>query len=433
MKGAKILEWYNSLQLYLKPSLIVIFFLGFFAGLPFLLMFGTLTAWLAQVGVTKTAIGLFVFTSMPFAIKFLWAPFVDKLSLPVFCSILGQRRGWLLFAQLSCAVCLFGIGWSDPASNLLPLALWTIVLSFASATQDIVIDAYRIESLKDNEQGLGAASYQLGYRVALIAAGAGALLMADTAGWSLTYFFMAGLMCSGALLTLLIAEPKPFGASLGAIQVSSSSYLVWVNSAVIEPFREFMSRPGWWSILVFVAFYKYADGIWAAMANPFYLDVGFTLSQIGVISKTYGVVMTIIGSLLGGVVVATIGVYRSVLLGVIIMALTNLLYALLAWIGPSVTGLVWVISIENICNGIGGTAFIAYLSLLCNKTYTATQYALLTSFMNLSRTFLASGGGWLAEQFDWPTFFILTTLAGVPGILLCIYLIRRYPNHLSVN
>jgi PAT family beta-lactamase induction signal transducer AmpG len=433
VNGAKILEWFCSLRLYLKPRLITIFLLGFFAGLPFLLMFGTLTAWLAQSGINKTTIGLFVFTSMPFAIKFLWAPFVDKLPIPVFCDLLGQRRGWLCLAQLVCLTCLIGISVTNPSFGLSHLAVWTIGLSFASATQDIVIDAYRIESLDDNEQGLGAASYQLGYRLALIAAGAGALLLADTVGWVVTYQIMASLMAVGVLTTLLIAEPQPSGVKPPDARTRSLSYWAWIHGAVIEPFREFMSRPGWLLILVFVAFYKYADGIWAAMANPFYLDLGFTLSQIGLISKTYGVVMTIVGSLLGGVIVVTIGVGRSVMLGVIIMALTNLLYALLAWAGPSITGLIWVISIENICNGIGGTAFIAYLSILCNKAYTATQYALLTSFMNLSRTFLASGGGFLADQFDWPTFFIITALAGVPGILLFFYLTRRYPNHLSVN
>ena len=192
---------------------------------------------------------------------------------------------------------------------------------------------------------------------------------------------------------------------------------------------EFFSRPAWFPILLFVVFYKYADCIWAAMANPFYLELGFTLTEIGVVSKTYCVVMTIIGSVLGGVMVLRLGILKSVLFGAVTMALTNLLYAALALIGPSVPALMVVISIENLANGIGGTAFIAYLSSLCNLAYTATQYALFSSFMNVARTFLASGGGWLADQVDWVTFFILTTAAGIPGVVLLLYLIKRFPNH----
>ncbi len=422
-------DWITASRVYFQRRLIIIFLLGFAAGLPFLLMFGTLTAWLSEAGVDKTSIGLFVLTGTAFTLKFLWAPLVDRLPLPVITHIFGQRRSWLLLAQSICIISLVGIAVSDPTTRLLTTVIWTVVLAFASATQDIVIDAYRIETLNEDEQGAGAAVYQLGYRVAMILAGGGALILADVLGWSITYFIMAGLMGMGLITTLFSPEPTrpnlPDTSRLSRVD----RYAVWLRESVVSPFLDFLKRPAWLPILLFVVFYKYADGIWAAMANPFYLELGFTKTQIGLVSKTYGVGMTIIGVVLGGIMVARIGILRSVLFGVVTMALTNLLYAGLALAGPSIPVLIVVISIENLANGIGGTVFIAYLSSLCNLAYTATQYALLSSFMNVARTFLASGGGWLADQVDWVTFFLLTTAAGLPGVILLLYLMRRFPNH----
>ena len=422
---------FNSfLGTYFKRRLLVIFFLGFSAGLPFLLMFSTLTAWLSQIGIDKTTIGLFVLTGTAFTLKFVWAPIVDSLPLPVLTKLFGQRRGWLLFAQLICLISLIGLGLSNPTKSLNLTIIFAIILAFASATQDIIIDAFRIETLKNNEQGAGAAMYQLGYRIALIVAGAGALILADVIGWMFTYLIMSIFMLIGIITVIFSHEPQK--NKLEKVnQVYSSDIKKWFKNSIINPFSDFCTRPGWIIILLFIIFYKYADGIWAAMSNPFYLEIGFTLTEIGVVSKSYGVVMTIIGSILGGLIVAYYGILYSVLLGAIIMALTNLLYAMLAAIGPSISALVVVISIENIANGIGGTAFIAYLSSLCNLSYTATQYALLTSFMNLARTFLAAGGGWLADKVDWVTFFIITTFAGLPAVILIIYLIKYFPDHIQ--
>lgn len=425
--------WIASARIYFTRRLITILLLGFAAGLPFLLMFGTLTAWLSQAGIDKTSIGLFVLTGTAFTLKFLWAPLVDRMPLPLLSRLLGQRRSWLALSQMVCIASLIGIALSDPGVDLLVTASWTVVLAFASATQDIVIDAYRIETLEEDEQGAGAAVYQLGYRLALISAGAGALILADASGWMVTYIVMAALMGVGLLTTLISPEPKRPVLDTDSRAGRFKGYMTWIRESVVAPFAEFMSRPGWALILLFVVFYKYADGIWAAMANPFYLELGFTLTEIGVVSKTYGVVMTIAGGILGGVMVFRLGILKSVLFGAITMALTNLLYAALAIIGPSVPALVVVISIENLANGIGGTAFIAYLSSLCNLAYTATQYALLSSFMNVARTFLASGGGWLADQVDWATFFVLTTFAGIPGVVLLLYLIKRFPLHTDMT
>lgn len=433
MKTDSLPGWIAASRIYFTRRLITVLFLGFAAGLPFLLMFGTLTAWLSQAGIDKTSIGLFVLTGTAFTLKFLWAPLVDRMPLPLLSRLLGQRRSWLALSQIVCIASLIGIALSDPGVELLITASWTVALAFASATQDIVIDAYRIETLEEDEQGAGAAVYQLGYRLALILAGAGALILADAAGWMITYTVMAALMGVGLLTTLVSPEPQRPASSAISTEKKLKSYVIWIRESVVAPFAEFMSRPGWALILLFVVFYKYADGIWAAMANPFYLELGFTLTEIGVVSKTYGVVMTIVGSILGGIMVLRLGILKSVLFGAISMALTNLLYAGLAVIGPSVPALVVVISIENLANGIGGTAFIAYLSSLCNLAYTATQYALLSSFMNVARTFLASGGGWLADQVDWATFFVITTLAGIPGVVLLLYLIKRFPLHTDMT
>jgi len=421
--------WLSAGRIYVQRRLIIIFLLGFASGLPFLLIGPTLSAWLSEVGVSKTSIGLFALVGGVFAISFIWAPLVDRLPLPVLSRLMGQRRSWLITAQLVCVGALVVLGLSNPAENVSFTALMTFILAVASATQDIVINAYRIETLTEDEQGAGAANYQLGYRLAIILAGAGALVLADFFGWFITYVSMAVLMCIGVITTLFSPEPKhPVDTDTSDLS-RGQRYVAWIKRAVVAPFADFMTRPGWALILLFVIFYKYADGVWGFMANPFYLELGFTLTEIGVVSKTYGVVMTMIGVVIGGLIITRYGLLKSVLFGAITMAATNLGYAALAMIGSSVPAFVVAISLENIANGIGGTAFIAYLSSLCNIAYTATQYTLLMSFANFSRTLLASGGGWVADQVDWVTFFILTTLAGIPGVVLLLYMMKRYPNH----
>ena len=421
--------WLSAGRIYVQRRLIIIFLLGFASGLPFLLIGPTLSAWLSEVGVSKTSIGLFALVGGVFAISFIWAPLVDRLPLPVLSRLMGQRRSWLITAQLVCVGALVVLGLSNPAENVSFTALMTFILAVASATQDIVINAYRIETLTEDEQGAGAANYQLGYRLAIILAGAGALVLADFFGWFITYVSMAVLMCIGVITTLFSPEPKhPVDTDTSDLS-RGQRYVAWIKRAVVAPFADFMTRPGWALILLFVIFYKYADGVWGFMANPFYLELGFTLTEIGVVSKTYGVVMTMIGVVIGGLIITRYGLLKSELFGAITMAATNLGYAALAMIGSSVPAFVVAISLENIANGIGGTAFIAYLSSLCNIAYTATQYTLLMSFANFSRTLLASGGGWVADQVDWVTFFILTTLAGIPGVVLLLYMMKRYPNH----
>jgi len=301
--------------------------------------------------------------------------------------------------------------------------MWAVALASASATQDIAIDAYRIEYLKQSEYGAGAAMTTVGYRGGILVAGGGALILADSFGWMFSYSAMAAFMLIGVATTLLCREPeRPAVVGLRA------GYRAWIKTAVFAPLAEFLSRPGALGILAFIMLYKYGDALWAPMANPFYLELGFTLTQVGIIIKTYGVITTILGSIFGGILVARFGIQRTLYWGALSMGLSNLLFAVLAKIGPSVPALTVIISVENFANGIGSVALIAFLSSLCNFAFTATQYALMTSFMAFTRTILASGGGWLADQMDWVTFFILTTFAAVPGFILLLWMMKRFPD-----
>jgi PAT family beta-lactamase induction signal transducer AmpG len=414
-------SWLQSLAVYRERRLIITLFLGFSSGLPLLLTAGTLSAWLSEAGVAKTVIGLMSIASAAYTFKFLWAPVVDRVAIPGLTRLLGQRRAWMLLAQGLTMIALVGLGLSGPAINFKVTVAWAVLVAFASATQDIVIDAYRIELLAKEEFGAGAAMNSLGYRLAILASGGGALILADAFGWFAAYSAMAVLMLVGVITVLSSPEPaRP-------PEKEAKNYAAWIQQSVVAPFADFLSRPGWVVILLFIAFYKYGDALLGVMANPFYLEIGFTKTEIGLVSKTYGVAMTILGGFVGGALVARFGIMRTLLYGGIIMGATNLLYTALAHIGHSVPALIAVISIENLANGIGGVAFIAYLSSLCNLAYTATQYALMSSFMAFARTLFASGGGWLADRMDWGTYFLLTTIAAIPGILLLLWMMRRFP------
>jgi len=416
--------WLNSLKVYLDRRVITVLFLGFSSGLPLLLVYGTLSAWLSEAGVDKTMIGLFSWASIAYTFKFLWSPLVDRLPLPPVTTLLGQRRGWMLVSQIAVAVCMLGLGTSDPAGNLLGTALWAVALAFASATQDIVIDAYRVETLDEHQLGAGAGNIVLGYRIGMVVAGGGALIVADALGWFAAYATMAVLMGVGILTTLANREPARPHASA---ESPSAHPLVWLRDSVVAPLADFTQRQNWVLILLFIALYKYGDALLGVMANPFYLELGFTKTEIGAVSKSYGVVMTIIGGLLGGVLVARLGIMRSLLICGILQAGSNLVFAAQAMVGHDVPFLMVTISIENLSGGMGTAAFVAYLSSLCNLAYTATQYALVSSFMAFARTVFASGGGWLAEQVDWVTYFLISTATAVPGLALLLWMMHAFP------
>lgn len=415
-------RWSKAAAIYFDRKLITILAMGFASGLPFLLTSVTLSAWLAQAGIAKTMIGFMSWASSVYALKFLWSPIVDRARLPVLTKLFGRRRAWMFLSQLMCIGAMIGLGLTSPGENLGVTAAWVVALAFASATQDIVIDAYRIEYLEQSQFGAGAAMTTLGYRIGVLASGGGALIIADAASWAVSYAVMGALMVIGLITTFVSPEPQT-----NAAPEKVEGYAVWFKQAVFDPFADFMNRPQAWTILLFIALYKYGDALLAIMANPFYVDLGFTLTQIGLVTKTYGVAMTMAGSFVGGILVMRFGLMPTLFWGGVAMGASNLLYVLLAAVGNDITVFVAVISVENFANGLGGVASIAYLSSLCNVAFTATQYALMTSFMAFTRTILASGGGWLADKVDWMTYFTITTFAAIPGLALLLWLMKKYP------
>ncbi|NKB37063.1 MAG: MFS transporter [Gammaproteobacteria bacterium] len=410
-------------------------FLGFSAGLPFLLVFTTLSAWLTQAEVSRSTIGFFSWVGITYSIKVFWAPVVDHLPLPVLTSWLGKRRSWMLIAQLGIAAALMAMAFTNPQTDLKLMAIFALLVAFGSATQDIAIDAYRIEAVDENYQGGMAAMYVLGYRIALLVAGAGALLLADTYSWTVSYSLMAMSMLIGVITTLVIREPdraeqtetkKDYDSNRSSVSRISA----WIMEAIIKPFIDFFQRNGWLAIMILllIGSYRISDISMGVMANPFYLDKGFSLSEIAYVIKVYGFTMTIAGVFLGGALVARYGLLKPLLYGAILVVVTNLLFVYLALNDPDLVSLALVISADNLSAGIATSTFIAYLSSLTNTAYTATQYALFSSFMTLPGKTIGGFAGVVVDSAGYPSFFLYTGLLGVPAILLICFLMQREKN-----
>ncbi|WP_245985987.1 AmpG family muropeptide MFS transporter [Azospirillum thermophilum] len=426
-------SWREAASLYLDRRVLAILFLGFSEGLPLALTGATLSVWLREGGVSKTAIGLFALVTMPYALKFAWAPLIDRLRLPVVTRLFGRRRGWALVTQVALAAALVGLGSTNPVEDLWWTAVLAVVVSFCSASQDIVIDAYRVEILEENEQAAGAAVLVLGYRFGLLAAGAGALYLAEFFGWHVAYYSMAALMGVGMITILLNREPKVAASADSAAREKrvadwlaarphlsgwQADLLSWLYGAVVAPFAQFMTRRGWVVILLFIATYKLGDVLAGQMASPFYVDLGFEKSEIATVSKVFGLWATIIGGLVGGLLVGRVGVLRGLLVGGLMQMVSNLGFVFLAWAGHDVSALAVTVAVENVCGGIATAAFVAYLSGLCNVAYTATQYALLSSFYKLGGDLFGASSGWLADRMDWSSFFLLSMAGAIPALLL---------------
>jgi len=410
-------------SVYRDTRVLAILVLGFASGLPLALTFGTLTFWLAEAGIEKGAIGLFALAGTAYGWKFVWAPLVDRLPLPGFTALLGRRRGWLLFFQLALIVSILALGASDPGHSIALTAVLAVVVAFFSASQDIVIDAYRVEILEERQQGAGAAVIVIGYRVAMLVSGAGALFIAEFFGWFAAYASMAALLLVGVATTLLTPEPAagPQVAAAGP-RPSPAQRL---RATVIEPFAEFLRRNGLGTavvILLFIMFYKLGDAMLGVMSNPFFVETGFSKDEVASVVKTFGFFATLGGGLLGGMLINARGIIPALWVCGILQMVSNLVFAAQAYVGHSVSFLALTIGVENLAGGMGTAAFVAYLSSLCNVHYTATQYALLTSFMAQTRTVLASGGGFIAESVDWISFFLLTTAAAAPAFVLLWWL-----------
>jgi len=430
-----IRRWLQSLAVYRDRRIATILLLGFASGLPLALTFSTLTFWLKEAGLTNTTIGLFAAVSTPYNFKFLWAPLIDRLPVPVLTRLLGRRRGWLATTQIALMAALLGLGTTQPGIDAWTTALLAVIVAFCSASQDIVIDAYRVDLLEEREQAAGAAAIVFGYRVGMLASGAGALLLATYVSWFEVYAVMAGLLGIGLLTTLLASEPTRSSEKLESAAGSQprAGASAWLQEAVVAPFADFMRRRGWVGILLFVMFYKFGDALAGVMTNPFLLELGFTKAEVATVVKTYGLAATLAGAAAGGSLMASTGMIRCLWICGILQMLSNLTFAVQANVGHSLPMLAVTIGLENFASGMGTAAFVGYLSSLCNVSYTATQYALLTSFMSMARTWLSSSAGWLADQMSWPAFFVLTTIAAVPGLLLLAWLSRGTDHHVGAR
>ena len=439
-------SWKQAVAIYTRPRVVAMIFLGFSAGLPFLLVFSTLSAWLRDVDITRTTIGFFSWVGITYSIKVFWAPVIDRLPLPLLTRALGKRRSWMLAAQITIVLGLTGMALTDPHADLTQLALFALLVAFGSATQDITVDAYRIEAVDKNLQGAMAATYVMGYRLALLAAGAGAFYIARASSWSGAYLVMATLMGIGIVTTLVIREPQhvPDARALAlearleqAVGVRGRQSLwarlaAWFSDAVVSPFVEFFQRNGALAVLILllVSVYKLSDITMGVMANPFYLDLGFSLTEIANVTKIFGFFMTIAGAGLGGILVVRFGILRPLLAGAILVASTNLLFVWLAVSDPNLVTLAIVISADNLGGGFATSAFIAWLSSLTNTAYTATQYALFSSLMTLPAKFLGGFSGIVVDHAGYASFFLYAGLLGVPAILLVLVLIYWNPDAL---
>jgi len=412
----------DAIAMYFQPRMLAVLFMGFASGLPLPLTYGTLSFWLAEAGVSRTAIGLFALIGLSYNLKFVWSPIMDRARIPWLTARLGRRRSWALLTQLALVAAIASLALTDPKVDPWPVAFAAVFVAFFSASQDIVIDAFRIELLRPEEQGAGAAATQWGYRFGLMASSAGALYLAEFGGWRLAFLAMAALMAVGIATVLLTREP-----AVPAKAPSGRGIAAWLKSAVVAPFAEFMTRPQWLAILLFVVLYKFGDALAGVMANPFYVEMGFTKIEVANVSKLFGVAATLAGLAAGGALVFRWGALRSLLVCGLAQMLSNLMYVVQTMAGHDVPLLFATIGIENFAGGMGSAAFVAYLSGLCNVAFTATQYALLSSLAAVGRTTLASSSGWLVEQLGWIWFFTASTLAAAPGLLVLLWLMRKLP------
>jgi len=412
-------NWRRSVAAYTDRRVLQVLALGFSSGLPLLLTYSTLSAWLATAGVRRAAIGAFALVGTPYAFKFVWSPLIDRVPPPL---PLGRRRGWGITIQIALIGAILSLGSCNPQHNLTLMAALSLVVAFLSASQDIVIDAWRVEILGTDLQGPGAGMIQTGYRIAMLVAGAGSLVIAARAGWFAAYSTMAALVGVGMLVFLFGSEPKVPLETERTAATGRQGIRQLFATAVIGPFADFMRRPLWPVILIFIVGYKLGEALAGVMATPLYISLGFSLQEIAAVSKLVGFFATVTGALVGGVVTARFGFRGSLILCGILQSAGNLFYVLQAVGGHRLGYLALCVTAENVTGAMAGTALVGYLSSLCSPAFTATQYALLSSLASVGRTLVASSGGLLAEKLGWVRFFLLTTLATVPALVLLIWI-----------
>ena len=410
------------LNIYYSKKIFLVFVMGIASGIPLYMILSTLFIWLTRENIDISTVGLFALTQIPWSLKFTWAPFIDNYKIPILSNYLGHRKSWLLITQIFLIFSLVLLGFSNPAENLILTAFFALLTAFFSANQDIIIDAFRIEILDDELQGAGAAATQFGYRVGGIIAGAGSLYLKSIFSWSQVFILVAIVILFLMILSIFVLK--------------INSKLKQKNqSSLLAPFKEFISRNSIKNltvILFFIFFFKFGDVVAGIMANPFYVKIGFSNIDIANASKIFGVVMTLLGVFSGGYLVKKIGLINSLIISGFFQIVSNLLYVLLNEVGPEFSFLLITIAGENYSGGLGSAAFVAYLSVLCKKEFSGTQYALLSSVMGIARTFLSSPSGFIVESLGWSYFFVLSTIFGLPGLIILFWMKRRFPIKMQV-
>jgi PAT family beta-lactamase induction signal transducer AmpG len=403
------LTWHETLRAAFSGRMLIALLMGFSSGLPLLLTGSVLQAWLKDGGIDLTRIGLFALAGLPYTLKFLWSPLFDRYALP-----LGRRRGWMALMQLSVAGALLLLSMTQPAADHLWLVMLAgLLVTFFAASQDIVIDAYRRESMAESELGLGSALYVNGYRVGMLLAGGGGLILADWMSFEAMYRLMAVFMAACVVVTLLAPEPPlPEGRPRN------------LREAVVMPFRDYFSRDGAWLILAFILLYKLGDTMASAMTTPFYLDLGYSKTEIGAVVKLFGFWATLAGGTLGGLWILRAGMHRALWLFGFGQMISTFGFVVLAQLPPSEVALAAVVAIENLTAGMGTAAFVGFMAALTDRRFTATQYALLSSLMGVPRVLLSAPTGWLAQTLGWSGFFLLCVLIAIPGLLMLRWVTR---------
>lgn len=403
----------------LHKNFFIIFFLGVSAGIPLALILSTLKATLLEQGFDLKTIGFFALISLPYSIKFLFAPIIDSYRLPILSKIFGQRRSWIILTQFLLASFIFALGSSLIFSNLNLIVIFAFLIAFSSASQDVVIDAYRIELLKKEDQGLAASFYVYGYRIGMLLSGALALALAEFYSWHLVYYLIAIFMILAIFITLIANETK------NNLQKPAASFFIWFDEFVISPFKDFSKKNNYLAILAFIILFKFCDAFAGNLTTPFLLDIGFSKIQIAGIVKTFGLFATLFGVFIGGILVKKLGINKSLWIAALAQMISNFSFAIIAHIGNDVNLLYGAIFIENLSGGIGDSVFIAYLSSLCSLKFAATQYALLSSLASFARSALSSPGGIIAQKFGWIYFFIFSALLAIPGLIFLFWLTKR--------
>ena len=415
-------SWKESFLAYLQPRFFIVLFLGFSSGLPLGMLLDPFNFWLSEEGIAKSSIGLLSLITLAYTIKFFWSPFIDRLQIPVLSKSIGQRKSWLLITQLVVSIGLIGMAITDPKDYLNILVIFALLVAFFSATQDICIDALRIELVEEKELGGATAMYQAGYRIAFLVSQVATFFIASQFDWSSAYYFSAFLMLL-ILITCFLTVPEPEREEGMYISFAKNPD-VWILSSYIKPITDIFNRFGDKLILIILLIitYKFSDLLLGPMAMPFYNEIGFTKEQVAIITNAFGIVVTMLGAFLGGLLIYKYSIMRTMLIGAFLMAITNLFFAGLDYVGPNLTFLTLTISVDNLSQGLAGTALIAYLSSLTNRTFTATQYALLFFLAVLPGKLIGATSGFLAEYLGFFNFFVFASLMGIPAIYLCLKL-----------